>query len=72
MQNNKPTQKKNGKLLLSLIVVLVWSVCQNVGAVEVGEIAPNFSLPNTENQTVTLSDHRGKENVAVVFYRGTF
>jgi peroxiredoxin len=29
-------------------------------------IAPDFTLPNTEGQKVTLSEHRGK-NVAVVF-----
>ncbi len=72
MQKNRPTMQKNGKLLLSLILVLLWSVCENVMAVEVGAIAPDFSLPNTENQTVTLSDHRGQKNVVLVFYRGTF
>lgn len=72
MQNSRPTIQKNNTLLLALILVLVWSVCQTAGAVEVGDTAPNFSLPNTENQTVTLSDHRGSENVAVVFFRGKF
>lgn len=35
-----------------------------------GDVAPNFSLPDTENRTVTLSNHEGSENVVLVFYRG--
>ncbi len=40
------------------------------GGLDNGEVAPNFSLPDTDNRIVTLSDHRGKENVVLVFYRG--
>ncbi|HZS45543.1 MAG TPA: peroxiredoxin [Blastocatellia bacterium] len=34
---------------------------------KVGEIAPDFSLPNSNNETVTLSDYRG-HNVVLAFY----
>lgn len=34
--------------------------------------APDFSLPDTNNRIVTLSDHEGSENVVLVFYRGAF
>lgn len=38
----------------------------------VGDEAPDFSLPDINNQIVTLSDHRGSENVVLIFYRGEF
>ena len=34
---------------------------------QVGQIAPNFTLPTHLGQTLTLSDLRGK-NVVLVFY----
>ncbi len=40
-------------------------------ALDVGESAPLFELPNTENETVKLKDYRGKPCV-LVFYRGMF
>ena len=40
------------------------------GGLDNGEVAPDFSLPDTDNRIVTLSDRRGKENVVLVFYRG--
>jgi peroxiredoxin len=36
----------------------------------VGDIAPDFSLKDTTDNTVTLADFRGKENVLLAFYRG--
>ena len=40
--------------------------------IEIGSIAPDFTLPNTDNESVTLSADRGWENVVVIFYRGDF
>ncbi len=40
-----------------------------------GEIAPDFTLKTRENGTnrdVTLSAHRGKENVVLLFFPGAF
>ena len=40
---------------------------------ESGETAPDFSLPvANRNVDITLSDFRGDQNVALVFYRGFF
>ena len=36
--------------------------------VEVGAIAPDFTLKDQNNQPVRLSDFRGRKNVLVVFY----
>ena len=35
---------------------------------EVGTVAPDFTLKDQNNQPVTLSDFRGKKNVLIVFY----
>jgi peroxiredoxin len=34
--------------------------------------APNFTLPDFKDQTVSLSDFRNKANVLLVFNRGFF
>jgi cytochrome oxidase Cu insertion factor (SCO1/SenC/PrrC family) len=35
---------------------------------KVGDAAPDFTLTDTEGQTVRLSDFRGKKNVVLAFY----
>jgi peroxiredoxin len=37
-------------------------------AVEVGDIAPDFTLKDQNGQDVTLSSFRGSKNVVIVFY----
>lgn len=37
-------------------------------AVDVGQEAPDFTLPSRGGETITLSDYRGKKNVVLVFY----
>ncbi|HEY4688489.1 MAG TPA: redoxin domain-containing protein [Anaerolineae bacterium] len=34
-------------------------------------LAPDFSLPRENGETVTLGDYRGKSSVVIVFYRGS-
>ena len=36
----------------------------------VGDIGPDFTLPDQNNNKVTLSEARGKRSVVLVFYRG--
>jgi len=38
--------------------------------VNVGDLAPDFTLESRDAQPVTLSSYRGKRNVVLVFYRG--
>jgi peroxiredoxin len=35
---------------------------------KVGDIAPEFSLPATTKEKISLSDYRGSKNVVVAFY----
>ena len=37
-------------------------------SLKVGDLAPNFSLKNTNNESVSLSDFKGKKNVVVLFF----
>ena len=41
-------------------------------SVEVGQLAPDFSLVNQYGQQVTLSQFRGTKNVVVMFYPAAF
>ncbi len=34
----------------------------------IGSVAPDFSLPNQEGQTIRLSDFKGKQAVVLIFY----
>lgn len=38
--------------------------------VNVGDMAPDFTLENMDGRAISLSDFRGKKNVVLVFYRG--
>jgi peroxiredoxin len=39
---------------------------------DVGQVAPDFTLVNQDDEEVSLSDFRGKQNVVLVFYVGAF
>jgi len=41
---------------------------QTMGSVDVGQMAPEFSLKGPGGQPVTLSEYRGKKNVILVFF----
>ena len=36
--------------------------------VKVGDVAPDFALPDSERKLVSLSDFRSKKNVVLAFY----
>ena len=48
-------------LLIIVFLFSAWSSAQGVVGNEVGNEAPEFMLPNTDNESITLSDHRGSE-----------
>lgn len=41
---------------------------QPMPTVKVGDMAPNFKLTDQNGKDVSLSDFRGKKNVALAFY----
>lgn len=41
-------------------------------AIEIGSVAPDFTLPNQFGQPITLSSFRGQKNVVVMFYPMAF
>ena len=64
------------KLLITLVIGIAFAVSalgQTVPApptthLKVGDMAPEFSLPDTTGKPVKLSDFRGKKNVVLAFY----
>jgi peroxiredoxin len=41
-------------------------------ALKVGDQAPDFTLPDTNNKPVKLSDFKGKKNVVLAFFPAAF
>jgi peroxiredoxin len=37
-------------------------------SLKIGDQAPNFSLPSTTKEKLSLSDYRGIKNIVVAFY----
>jgi len=42
------------------------------GALQVGELAPDFALPGSDGQTHRLSDYRGKQPVVIAWFPKAF
>ncbi len=43
---------------------------EDLERVQVGDVAPDFTLDTHSDGYITLSDYRGQKNVVLVFYRG--
>ena len=59
---------KAEKLSLALAALLLSAAA---AAVEVGEMAPDFTLPGSDGQTYTLSELRG-QHVVIAFFPKAF
>jgi cytochrome oxidase Cu insertion factor (SCO1/SenC/PrrC family) len=59
-------------LLLSLVVSLPAPAQQQQAVahthLKVGDVAPDFTLPDNAGHQVHLADYRGKKNVILAFY----
>lgn len=42
----------------------------DINLVKVGQLAPDFTLEDSDGNAITLADYRGKKSVVLVFYRG--
>ena len=59
--------------LRSLIVALIVVVNAGVAlALEVGQPAPDFTLPSTNGEKISLSQFKGKKHVLIQFYKADF
>ena len=61
-----------GRFLASVLLVGVLSVASVAIAVEVGEKAPDFTLPSTTGKDISLSEFLGKKYVLIEFYGADF
>jgi peroxiredoxin len=60
--------RRRGVIVLGLLLASVL-VCTSVAtALEVGDQAPDFSLPSTTGEAISLSQFRGKKIVLLEFY----
>ena len=68
------TLMKQGKiwLFLGLLLASGLGMAGGAWAVEVGEKAPDFTLPATTGLDISLADFRGKKWVFLEFYGGDF
>ena len=61
---------KRGLLALAILALAV--IPRPAGALEAGEPAPDFRLPSTFGNDISLSDYRGKKWVLLEFYGNDF
>ena len=59
-----------GVVLVSAVLLLLST--GRVMALQVGDKAPEFSLPATTAEKISLADYVGKKPVVVFFYIGAF
>ena len=62
-------RRRRRLMTTGLLAGLVLVLCSgSVTALEVGDKAPDFSLPATTAERVSLADYLGKQHVVVFFY----
>ena len=61
-----------GLFLSSVLLAGVLSGASVATAVEIGDKAPDFTLPSTTGKEISLSEYRGKKYVLIEFYGADF
>ena len=61
-----------GRFLTSVLLASVLSAAGVAIAVELGEKAPDFTLPSTTGKDISLHEFLGKKYVLIEFYGGDF
>ena len=64
--------QRKGLLFLALLLVGGLGLAGGVGAVEVGDKAPDFTLKSTNGEKISLSQFKGKKHVLLEFYGADF
>ena len=65
-------QQTKSLLWLGVLLVSMLGVAGVTAALEVGEPAPDFTLPSTTGEQISLSQFRGKQPVLLEFYGADF
>ena len=65
-------QRLQSLMVFGLLLVGVLAGASVATALEVGERAPDFTLPSTTGKEISLSQFRGKQPVLIEFYGGDF
>jgi hypothetical protein len=65
-------QRLHSLMVFGLLLVGGLAGASVATALEVGERAPDFTLPSTTGQEISLSQFRGKQPVLIEFYGGDF
>jgi hypothetical protein len=66
------TQDMRSLLWLGVLLVSVLGGTGVTAALEIGEAAPDFTLPSTTGEQISLSQFRGKQPVLLEFYGSDF
>lgn len=61
-------KKSKQVLLAALVLALVMPAVAQAAALQVGDKAPGFTLPDQQSKPVSLSQFLGKKNVVLAFY----
>lgn len=67
MKRSKKMRPVFSKIMILVLAVLMLGACAKSSAVEIGEKAPDFSLPDINGQQVSLSDFKGKAMILNFF-----
>ena len=62
------TKQRRGLWLVGMLLASVLGVVSVAAALEVGQQAPDFTLPSTTGEKISLSQFRGKQLVLLEFY----
>jgi hypothetical protein len=65
-------QRLHSLMVFGLLLVGVLAGASVATALEVGERAPDFTLPSTTGKEISLSQFRGKQAVLIEFYGQDF
>ena len=71
-----PQSRQSGpwsaRFLIAALVAAAMHAAAASGRVEVGRRAPDFALRSPDGSDHRLSDLRGKKNLVLIFFRGTW
>jgi hypothetical protein len=71
-RENMLANRIKGLFLSSVLLASVLGAAGVATALEIGEKAPDFTLPSTMGENISLSQFQGKKSVLIEFYGEDF